>query len=45
MYIKRSISDAGRLSILELAGLSLREIYQVEFIQHFVPTQEYIKVF
>ncbi len=34
---------AGRVSITELAGLSLREIFNVKFNKHFVPTDEYIK--
>lgn len=38
-----SESLAGRVSILELSGLSLREIYQISFNRHFVPTDEYIK--
>lgn len=38
-----SESLAGRISITELAGLSLREIYGVKFNRHFVPTQEYLK--
>ena len=38
-----SESMAGRVSIVELEGLSLREIYDVPFSKHFVPTQEYIK--
>lgn len=38
-----SESLAGRVSIVELEGLSLREIYDVPFTKHFVPTQEYIK--
>lgn len=37
-----SESLAGRVSICELAGLSLREIYQVPFIDHFVPTEQYL---
>lgn len=38
-----SESMAGRVSVVELEGLSLREIYDVPFAKHFVPTQEYIK--
>lgn len=38
-----SESLAGRVSVVELEGLSLREIYDVPFMKHFVPTQEYIK--
>lgn len=39
---KAKESLAGRVSILELQGLSLREINRVEFNKHFVPTDEYI---
>ena len=39
--IKESLS--GRSSIIELNGLSLREIMNVTFTKHFVPTNEYIK--
>ena len=35
-------SLAGRISILELQGLSLREINGINFNKHFVPTNEYI---
>lgn len=38
-----SESLAGRVSVVELDGLSLREIYNVPFTKHFVPTAEYIK--
>ncbi|MBQ3545804.1 MAG: ATP-binding protein [Lachnospiraceae bacterium] len=37
-----SESLAGRVSITELAGLSLREIHNISFNKHFVPTNEYI---
>ena len=37
-----SESLAGRVSVTELAGLSLREIYSVPFNRHFVPTDEYL---
>ncbi len=36
-----SESLAGRVSILELCGLSLREIKDVPFNRHFIPTDEY----
>ena len=39
---KASESLAGRVSILELNGLSLREINKVKFNKHFVPNKEYI---
>lgn len=35
-------SLAGRISILELQNLSLRELNGIGFNQHFVPTEEYI---
>lgn len=38
-----SESLAGRVSICELCGLSLREIHQVDFNRHFVPTDDYIE--
>ena len=38
-----SESLAGRVSISELAGLSLREIHGVKFNKHFIPTDSYIK--
>ncbi len=38
-----SESLAGRVSITELAGLSLREIHGVKFNRHFVPTEEYLR--
>lgn len=37
-----SESLAGRISITELAGLSLREINAIGFNKHFIPTDEYI---
>ena len=37
-----SESLAGRISVVELDGLSLREIYKVSYNHHFVPSQEYI---
>ena len=37
-----SESLAGRVSIVELDGLSLREINGSDFSRHFVPTEEYI---
>jgi hypothetical protein len=37
-----SESLAGRVSILELQGLSVREIYGVSFNKHFVPNDNYI---
>lgn len=38
-----SESLAGRVSVYELAGLSLREIHQIGYNKHFIPTEEYIK--
>lgn len=37
-----SESLAGRVSVTELTGLSLREIHGVKFNRHFVPTKEYL---
>ena len=37
-----SESLAGRVSIMELSGLSLREINEISFNQHFIPTDEYL---
>lgn len=33
---------AGRVSLYELGGLSLREIFNVDFNRHFIPTDEYL---
>ena len=38
-----SESLAGRIAILELSPLSLREIQRVRFNKHFVPTEKYLK--
>lgn len=38
-----SESLAGRVSVIELEGLSLREIYDVPFTKHFIPTPDYIR--
>ena len=38
-----SESLAGRVSVYELSGLSLREINQINFNKHFVPTDVYMK--
>ena len=38
-----SESLAGRVSVMELSGLSLREIKGVDFNRHFVPTAEYLQ--
>ena len=38
-----SESLAGRVSITELSGLSMREIHNVKFNRHFVPTGEYMQ--
>lgn len=45
LELMRGVSEslAGRVSICELLGLSLREIKNVGFNKHFVPTDEYIK--
>ena len=43
-HLMKNVSEslAGRVGIIELAGLSLREIMGVEFDKPFVPTEEYI---
>ena len=38
-----SESLAGRVAISELSGLSMREIYGVQFNRHFIPTDSYMK--
>lgn len=38
-----SESLAGRVSVMELSGLSLREIKGVSFNRHFIPTADYIE--
>ena len=38
-----SESLAGRISIVELTGLSLREIKDISFYNHFIPTEEYLQ--
>ena len=45
LQLMKGVSDslAGRVSISELSGLSLREIYEIPFNRHFIPTQEYIQ--
>ena len=44
LQFMENVSDslAGRISIVELEGLSLREINDVDFNRHFVPTEEYL---
>ena len=44
LQLMENIRDslAGRISIVELDGLSLREINEVDFNQHFVPSAEYL---
>lgn len=43
-HLMKNVSEslAGRVSILELQGLSAREIYGVSFNKHFVPNDSYI---
>ena len=45
LELMKGISEslAGRVSITELSGLSMREINGVKFNRHFVPTEEYLK--
>ncbi|MBR4489351.1 ATP-binding protein [bacterium] len=44
MRLMESVSEslAGRISVMELEGLSLREINNIDFNKHFVPSDEYI---
>ena len=44
LQLMENISDslAGRISVVELEGLSLREINEVNFNKHFVPSTEYL---
>jgi len=44
LQLMEGISEtlAGRISIMELDGLSLREIHGVDFNRHFVPSADYI---
>lgn len=44
LQLMENVSDslAGRVSIMEMDGLSLREINEVDFNRHFVPSQEYL---
>ena len=43
--LMKSVSEslAGRVSILELCGLSAREIYGVWFNRHFIPSDDYLQ--
>lgn len=38
-----SESLAGRVAVSELLGLSLREIHQIRFNRHFIPTDAYLR--
>lgn len=42
LMTKAKESLAGRVSILELQGLSMRELNGISFNKHFIPTDEYI---
>lgn len=44
LQLMENVSDslAGRISVVELDGLSLREIHDVDFNRHFVPSTEYL---
>ena len=44
LQLMESVSEslAGRISVLELDGLSMREITGIDFNKHFVPTAEYL---
>ncbi len=44
LELMKGISEslAGRISVTELAGLSLREIFGIDYRAHFIPTEAYI---
>ena len=44
LQLMENVSDslAGRICVVELEGLSLREINSVDFNRHFAPTEEYL---
>lgn len=44
LELMKGISEslAGRVSVTELAGLSLREIKNINFNRHFIPTKNYL---
>ena len=44
LQLMENVSDslAGRISVVELEGLSLREIYEVDYNHHFIPSDEYL---
>ena len=44
-HLMKNVSEslAGRIGILNLLGLSLREIKQIDFHEQFMPTEEYIE--
>ncbi len=45
LELRKGMSEslAGRVSISELLGLSLREIHGIKFNRHFIPTEDYIR--
>ena len=45
LELMKGISEslAGRVSIFELSGLSMREIKKIKFNKHFVPTEDYLR--
>ena len=44
-HLMRNVSEslAGRIAVLELSGLSMRELLGVEYSRPFVPTRDYIE--
>ena len=46
LQLMESISESlsGRVSVMELDGLSMREIHRVDFNRHFVPNEDYLKL-
>ncbi len=45
-HLMKDVSEslAGRIGILNLLGLSLREIKEIEFYEPFIPTEEYLNL-
>ena len=45
LQLMENVSESltGRISVMEMEGLSLREINEVDFNHHFVPTAEYLQ--
>lgn len=46
LQLMENVSESltGRISVMELEGLSMREIFDIPFNRHFVPSEEYIRL-